>query len=143
TPTSADFALSDNGSGGTLITYAPQGATYLTSSLPTPVIAQAGDVVSLKGLLQDSFGKSDAPFKGVFLQPSEPFENTSTNVGYWDTPNVTPEWYIGGKKVEEATYVKDISKVTLHVGNQIDTPASFQMRVTKDKSGSQAEWISY
>ena len=149
TLTSADFSLSSNGNGGTLITYSPQGSTFLLGSLPTPVIAHAGDVVSLKSILQDSFGKSDTPFKGVWLFPSKPFENTSTNVGYWNPPNdpdpqsVTPQWYVRGKPVETATFVKDISKVTLQAGNQIDSPASFQLRITDAKSGTDAEFVAY
>ncbi len=141
--TSADFLLSSDGQGGTIVTYNPGGANYLLESLPAPVIASAGDVVSLASILEGSFGTSKIPFKGIWLYPSQPFDNTSTNVGYWDTPNQTPEWYIGGKKVETATFVKDISKVTLHVGNQIDNPASFQMRLTDDKSGPDATFVTY
>jgi hypothetical protein len=141
--TSADFVLSSDGSGGSVITYNPGGSTYLMETMPSPVIASAGDVVKLSQILKDSFGKNDVPFKGVWLFPSAPFDNSATNVGYWETPNVTPQWYIGGKAVEAATFVKDISKVTLHVGNQIDSPASFQIRTTKDQSGPDATFITY
>ncbi len=141
--TSADFSLSGDGNGGTVITYNPGGSTYLTETLPTPIIASAGEVVKLSDILKDSFGKSDVPFKGVWLYPSTPFDNSSTNVGYWDTPNVTPQWYIGGKVVDTPTFVKDIGKVTLHVGNQINSPASFQIRTTEDKSGPDATFITY
>ena len=79
----------------------------------------------------------------MWLFPSQPFDNTATNVGYWGSPNVTPEWYIGDQKVEKATFVTDISNVTLHAGNQIDNPASFQVRVTEDASGPGAEFITY
>ena len=140
---SADFSLSDDGHGGTIVTYNPGGSTYLLESLPAPVIASAGEVVKLSDILKESFGKGDVPFKGIWLYPSLPFDNTSTNVGYWETPNFTPTWYIGGKKVETATYVKDISKVTLHVGNEIDNPASFQMRLTDDKRGPDATFVTY
>jgi hypothetical protein len=140
---SEDFALSSDGSGGTVITYAPQGATYLLSSLPTPVIAEAGDMISLKSILKDAFGQSNIPFKGVWLLPSQPFENTATNVGYWDSPNVTPQWFIGKNAVEEATFVKDIGKVKLQAGNQIIDPASFQLRLTKDKNGPDAAFMTY
>ena len=140
---SADFSLSDDGHGGTIVTYNPGGSTYLLESLPAPVIASAGEVVKLSDILKESFGKGDVPFKGIWLYPSQPFDNTSTNVGYWDTPNVTPEWYIGDKKVETATFVKDISKVRLHVGNEIDNPASFQMRLTDDKRGPDATFVTY
>ena len=51
TLSSVDFALSVDGNGGTLITYSPGGATYLLASLPTPVIAEPGDVVSLTSML--------------------------------------------------------------------------------------------
>lgn len=141
--TTADFSLASDGNGGTVITYAPQGATYLLSSLPTPVIAEAGDVISLKDILKDAFGRPDIPFKGVWLFPSKPFDNTSTDIGYWESPNVTPQWFIGGKPVEENTFVTDISKVTLHAGNQINNPASFQIRLTQDKSGPDATFITY
>jgi hypothetical protein len=140
---SADFSLTGNGDGGTIITYAPKGATFLQGSLPVPVIASANDVVSLKSMLADAFGKSDIPFKGVWLYPSKPFENTKTNVGYWEKSDITPQWFIGNKPVEEATFVKDIGKVTLHVGNQINNPASFQIRLTEDRSGPDAAWMTY
>jgi hypothetical protein len=67
TLTTADFSLESDGNGGTVITYAPQGANYLLSSLPTPVIAEAGDFISLKSILLDAFGRPDVPFKGVWL----------------------------------------------------------------------------
>ncbi|MGE3987641.1 hypothetical protein [Pseudorhodoplanes sp.] len=141
--TSSDFLLSSDGQGGTVVTYNPGGASYLLESLPAPVIASAGEVVSLASILEGSFGTSKIPFKGIWLYPSQPFDNTSTNVGYWDTPNQTPEWYISGKKVETATFVKDIGKVTLHAGNQIDSPASFQLRLTEDKRGPDATFVTY
>jgi hypothetical protein len=107
------------------------------------VIAAAGTVVPLTTILLQSFGTTDTPFGGAWLFPSKPFENTSTDVGYWATPNTTPEWFIGDKKVETPTFVADITSVTLHVGNQINNPASLQVRVTQDKSGPNAEWITY
>ncbi|MGV3634159.1 MAG: hypothetical protein ACO1NY_07395, partial [Pseudorhodoplanes sp.] len=115
--TTDDFVLSGDGSGGTVITYNPGGSNYLVQSLPSPVIATAGDVVKLTDILEGSFGSKDLPFSGVWLYPSEPFVNSATNVGYWDTPDVTPAWYIGGKKVEKATFVKNINNVTFQAGN--------------------------
>ncbi len=59
------------------------------------------------------------------------------------TPISLRHWYIGNKAVETATFVKDISKVTLNVGNQINNPASFQLRITDEKSGPDATFITY
>ena len=89
--TSADFSLSSDGNGGTVITYNPGGSTYLTESLPAPLIASVDDVVKLSDILKDSFGRADLPFKGVWLYPSQPFDNSTTNVGYWGNPNITPD----------------------------------------------------
>ncbi len=124
----ADFILGSDGNGGTLITYAPQGSTYLLASLPKPVIADPNEVIPLTSILLDSFGTSDTPFEGVWLFPSKKYINTKDDVGYWSLDpdeQVTPTWYIGNQKVEKATYVTDISNVTLHAGNQIDSPLSF------------------
>jgi hypothetical protein len=141
--TDDDFLLSSDGEGGTVITFNPGGSHYQYQSLPTPVIASPGQVVKLANILKASFGKSDVPFEGIWLFPPEAFENTPTNVGYWGTPNVTPQWYIGGKAVEGPTYVTDISKVTLHVGNQINNPATFQIRTTEATTGPDAAFVTY
>lgn len=138
-----DFSLSSNGDGGTLITYAPNGSTYLLASMPAPLIAPAGTVVSLVSLMEDSFGKSATPFKGVWLFPSKAFENTATNVGYWEDTDITPTWYINGEEVTEPTFVTNINQVTLLVGNQINNPASFQVRVTDDTSGPDSVFVTY
>lgn len=142
----SDFTLASDGHGGTMITYTPQGSTYLLASLPTPVIADPGDVIALTSILQNSFGTPNTPFEGVWLFPSQKYVNTATDVGYWslDTQDqVTPSWYIGTQQVDKPTFVTDISNVTLHAGNQIDSPLSFQVRVTQATSGPDAEFITY
>ncbi len=142
----ADFVLGSDGHGGTLITYAPQGSTYLLASLPKPVIAAPNDVVALTSILQDSFGTPNTPFDGVWLFPSAAYENSKTDVGYWSldpSDQVTPAWYIGTQRVDKPIYVTDISNVTLHAGNQIDSPLSFQIGVTEALGGPAAEFITY
>jgi hypothetical protein len=143
TLSSDDFSLSSDGEGGTLVTYSPGGATHLHASLPTPVVATAGSVVPLTTILLQSFGTADMPFGGVWLLPTEPSENTPTDVKYWAKPYTSPEWFIGDQKVDKAKFVTDLANVTLHVGNQIDNPASFRVQVTEDRTGPNAEWITY
>ncbi len=143
----ADFTLGSDGNGGTLITYTPQGATFLLASLPKPVVGEPGDTVTLSSILANSFGTADTPFEGVWLFPSSKFTNTSTNNGYWTNEDfrydVTPSWFIGEDPVTKPVFVTDISNVTLSLGNQIDSPPSFQIRLTEATGGPGAEFVTY
>ena len=57
-----DFRLAPDGSGGTLITYTPQGVQIAEASLPVSVTAPTGSRVSLASILQQSFGAAALPF---------------------------------------------------------------------------------
>jgi hypothetical protein len=51
-----DFTVAADGNGGTLVTYTPQGPTFLQASLPVPVVATAGTLVPLSTIFMQSFG---------------------------------------------------------------------------------------
>lgn len=141
--TGNDFAIAADGTGGTLLRYAPQGPTFLEQSLAVPITAAAGTMVSLASILKQSFGTESPGFKAIILLPSESFANSATDVGYWDTPNVTPTWFLNGAPVASAATVQPGDTVELLVGNQINNPARFQVRVTEAGSGTNAEYITY
>ena len=143
TLTGNDFAITANGTGGTLLRYAPQGPTILEQSLAVPITAAVGTMVSLGSILKQSFGTESPGFKAITLLPSTAFENSSTDVGYWSNPNVTPTWFVNGNPVTAATTVQPGDAVELLVGNQIIDPARFQARVTEAGSGTSAEYITY
>jgi hypothetical protein len=141
--TGNDFAIAANGAGGTLLRYAPQGPTFLEQSLAVPITAAVGTPVSLASVLKQSFGTETPGFKAITLLPSKAFENSSTDVGYWSNPNVTPTWFVNGSPVTAATTIQPGDAVELLVGNQIIDPARFQARVTDAASGTNAEYITY
>lgn len=143
TLTGNDFAISADGTGGTLVRYAPQGSTYLDQSLAVPITAPVGSMVSLPSILKQSFGTEAPGFKSYILLPSKPFENSTTDVGYWTGSNVTPTWYLNGAPVTTVTRVLPGDTVELLVGNQINNPARFQVQVTDASSGTSAEYINY
>jgi hypothetical protein len=143
TLSTSDFTLSNDGHGGTLITYTPQNGIQLQQSLATPIVATAGSVVSFASILQNAFGTSSPGFTRITLLPSSPWTNTSTDSGYWATPNITPTWLVNGVPIRGATTVSDLSTVSLIVGNQINFPAQFEAVVTGPTSGPQSETITY
>ena len=59
-----DFTFASDGAGGTLMTYAPRGPSYLQASLPVPVVAETGSTVSLKSLFKQAFGTKNPDFEG-------------------------------------------------------------------------------
>jgi len=140
-----DFVLGSDGAGGTLLTYAPPNGIDLEQSLASPIVASAGSMVKFADILQDSFGTSNPGFTSITLLPTEPFDNSATDIGYWQPSNITPQWFLKGVEVTEATVItaSQISEVTLRVGNQIIHPAQFQALVTSATSGPDSERITY
>ncbi len=145
----SDFALSSDGKGGTLVTYLPQGRTYLEQSMPVPVIAFRDSKVSLQTIFSQSFGTSTPGFYRItLLLPKHP-TNTPTDWKYWGVNSksslqVSPAWFVNGKPMTTKTYtVRDTDKVELLVGNNISSPAQFNARVTRASSGPEAEIVTY
>src|SRR5262249_49351311 len=137
----SDFILSGDGGGGTLITYVAQGVTKLYQSLPVPVVASAGTMVSLSSMLQQSFGTVDRGFAGMARLPARRAEKTGSDVGYWveGAGAVTPLWYVNGNPITSAYLVQPGDQVALSVGNAIK-PVSIQAQVTPTNTGSSAEF---
>jgi hypothetical protein len=142
---SGDFALGSDGDGGTLVTYAPQNGIDLQQSLPTAIVASAGTMVTFASILQNAFGTANPGFTSITLLPTKPFQNTATDLGYWETSNITPQWFLNGAQVTTATQITaaQIGQVMLRVGNQIIDPAQFVATVTSATSGPQSERITY
>lgn len=142
---SADFQIASDGEGGTLVTYAPQGPTYLEASLPAPVIAQTGSMVALSTILKQSFG-TETPWRNIndalTLVPPDNLENTKTDQKYWAT-EVKPGWYVNGALITQNYVVQSGDQVELKVGNNISNPAQIQVQVTKDGTGTSAEFVTY
>jgi hypothetical protein len=139
-----DFALSSNGKGGTLVTYLPQGRTYLEQSMPVPVIASRGSKVSLQTIFSRSFGTSTPGFHSItLLLPNHP-KNTNTDHKYWGSLPLSPAWIVNGEQMTSQTYtVRDTDNVELLVGNNISSPAQFNARVTQAGSGPESEIVAY
>jgi hypothetical protein len=142
---SEDFLLSSDGAGGTLVTYAPPTGIFLSQSLATPIVAAAGTIVTFASILENAFGTADPGFTQIALLPTPVFQSTSTNVGYWETSDITPAWYLNNQKITGRTVITadQIDDVTLQVGNQIIDPARFEAVVTADTSGPESETIAY
>lgn len=140
-----DFSLSSDGAGGTLVTYAPDTGIFLQQSLATPIVAAAGTIVTFASILQNAFGTADPGFTRIALLPTPIFLNTPTNIGYWESSDITPTWYLNNQAITERTFIRadQIGDVTLKVGNQIIDPAQFQAVVTGDTSGPGSETITY
>jgi len=66
-PLTNDFTIGSDGAGGTLITYTPQGPTYLEASMAVPVVATAGTKVPLQSILSQSFGTTTPTPYGITL----------------------------------------------------------------------------
>jgi hypothetical protein len=140
----SDFALSSDGKGGTLVTYLPQGRTYLEQSMPVPVIASRGSKVSLQTIFSRSFGTSTPGFHSItLLLPKHP-KNTNTDHKYWGSLPVSPAWFVNGEQMTSKTHtVRDTDNVELLVGNNISSPAQFNARVTRPSSGPESEIVTY
>jgi hypothetical protein len=141
--TGSDFALSSDGKGGTLVTYLPQGITYLRQSMPVPLIALTGSKVSLQTIFSQSFGTPIPGFYSItLLRPKHP-KPSKTDHKYW-SKRVTPAWFVNGKRMTSKKHkVRHRDNVELRVGNNISSPAEFNARVTQATSGPEAEIVTY
>ena len=142
-----DFALSSDGKGGTLVTYLPQGTTYLEQSMPVPVIAFRSSKVSLQAIFSQSFGTSTPGFYSITLLPPGDPENTKKDFKYWGHApqglQVPPAWFVNGKQISQNYTIRETDNVELLVGNNIDNPAQFNAQVTRAASGSESEFVTY
>jgi hypothetical protein len=140
----SDFRLSSDGGGGTLITYVAEGVTQLSQSLPVPVVASAGTMVSLSSMLMQSFGTDNPGFYGMTLVPAPSANASGADVGYWkEAPgDVTPLWYVNGTAITSEYVIQPGDNVELSVGNAIK-PASIRAQVTPDATGTSAEFVTY
>src|SRR5262245_31016429 len=144
-----DFAFSSDGGTGTLVTYTPQGPTYLETSLPVPEVATAGTLVSLSTILMHSFGTATPNFYGITLLTPTVQPNTPTDEKFWVNPSIPPAtgiipaWYVNGV-LQSGTYtVQPGDTVQLLVGNNIVHPAQIQVQVTPSSTGTSAEFVTY
>jgi hypothetical protein len=113
-----------------------------------PIQAAPGTLVPLSSILEQSFGTADPNFVNLTLIKTTPFPNTSGNIGYWNTPDVSPEWFVrdsGGSlsSITSNTVVSNIADVWLEVGNQIASPAQFSVEATSGGTLRTSEDIVY
>ena len=158
--TASDFGLSSDGKGGTLVTYLPQGRTYLQQSMPVPLIAPTGSKVSLQTIFSQSFGTSTPGFHSITLLSPKPQTNTRRDYKYWlnvfpvvrgsgppalKSLAFTPAWFVNGMQIppNERYKVRATDNVELLVGNNICCPAQFDARVTPASSGPESEIVTY
>ena len=141
--TTDDFALSTSAKGDSLVTYKPDGTTYLEQSMPVPVIAPTGSMVSLPTIFSQSFGTSTAGFHHItLLRPKHP-KNTKTDHKYWATEHI-PEWIVNNQPLTKKKHlVQPGDVVELRVGNNISAPAQFNAQVTEARSGQDSEVVTY
>src|SRR5262245_44124326 len=144
-----DFTLAGDGNGGALVTYTPQGPTFLQASLPVPVVATAGTLVSLSTIFMQSFGTTTpSPYGITLLTPTAP-KNTPTDQKYWVNPDIppatsiAPAWYVNGVLQSGPYTVQPGDNVQLLVGNNIIDPAQVQVQVTPTATGTSAEFVTY
>ena len=141
--TAEDFRLAPDGSGGTLITYTPQGVQIADASLPVSVTAPTGSRVSLASILQQSFGTAALPFYSLELVPSPPLGDSPTDPPFWGQPQVRSAWFVNGQQIQGPTRVTSIDAVELLVGNNIDFPVQLQAQVTEASTGTAAGYVLY
>ena len=140
-----DFTLSGDGTGGTLVTYAPGGATTLAQANPVPVVAAAGTMVSLASILAQSFGTANPGFYGLTLREAPGAAKSGKDVGYWveGAGAVTPVWYVNGQPMAGKEYkVQPGDDVQLLAGNAIK-PIEIKAQVTPAATGDTAEFVTY
>jgi hypothetical protein len=141
--TAEDFRLAPDGSGGTLITYTPQGVQIADASLPVSITAPTGSRVSLASILQQSFGTSALPFYSLELVPSPPLGDSPTDPPFWGQPQVRSAWFVNGQQIQGPTRVTSLDAVELLVGNNIDFPVQLQAQVTEASTGTAAGYVLY
>ena len=139
----ADFRIAPDGTGGTFVTYAPQGVTHVEGSLPVPVVAPTGTLVSLSAILEQSFGTTAPTPYGMTLVSPKILFNTATDHKYWSDPGVAPAWYVNGVQIKGNYVVQPGDSIQLLVGNNIAEPAQLMMQVTAAGTGTDAEFITY
>src|SRR5262245_3452984 len=141
-PTAEDFTLTPDNSGGTFISYTPPGPTDLSATLPTPVVAPTGTLVSLNSILAQSFGPNPPAWFSITLIPPRNAPNNPANNAYWSSP-VAPAWYVNGKRISEDTVVNPGDNVQLLVGNNITNAAQFTAQVTPTVTSDSGEYVTY
>lgn len=149
--TAGDFTLKGDGHGGTLVSYAPQGPTYLEGSLPVAAIAETGSTISLQDLFAQAFGTADPSFFSITLLPES--KNTPPDKypdNYWGQPSVNgidpleSKWIVNGQEITGPTTVNlATDDVQFLVGNNIANPPSIEVQVTPDATGTNAEFVTY
>jgi hypothetical protein len=141
-----DFAFAADGAGGTVITYAPRGPQYFETSLPVPIVAETGSILSLETLLRDAFGTARPKFEGMILMPATDLPQGSA---YWGQPHVNAQepvlsgWLVNGNPVTEPTQVRKGDDVTFLVGNNIAFPPHLRVQVTEQAKGGKAAYLDY
>src|SRR6476646_3831325 len=106
-------------------------STWVTQSLPLPVIGTVGSMVSLPSVLAMEFGSSFSVSTGYWLTYDGSSFLQSNNFSYWipSSPSVT-SWYVNGQNIGESfsdqTHVplSQIGCADLNIGNDI-CPAVF------------------
>ncbi len=117
--TAADFRLGPDGSGGTLITYTPQGVQVSDASLPVSVTAPTGSRVSLASILQQSFGTAAPAFYSLELMPAPPVGDRRRTRRSGGSRRSSPPGSSTGSRSSGLTVVTSIDSVELLVGNNI------------------------
>jgi hypothetical protein len=105
--------------------------TWVTESLPLPVIGTVGSMVSLESILVDEFGPDFSVSTGYWLTYEGASYLLSNNLSYWNpsSPSVT-SWYVNGQNIGEGfsdqTHVplSQIGGADLSIGNDI-APLNF------------------
>lgn len=141
-----DFNFASDGAGGTVMTYAPRGPSYLQASLPVPVVAETGSTVSLKSLFLQAFGTKTPNFEGITLLPAKPLTATGDFWGQKAVNGIDPlrsGWIVNGEVITEATKVRRGDEVSFLVGNSIAFPPELRVQVTEASKGRKAEYIDY
>src|SRR5262249_31112201 len=141
-PTTDDFTLASDGRGGTLITYTPQGPTVVSSSIPAPIVAPTGSLVSLSSILGQSFGGAAPNFYSIQLVPPDNLVNTPTDQKYWAAED-PPAWYVNGVRIPSNYVVQPSDNVQLLVGNNIGNHAVIQVQTTPTVTGDSGVYVDY
>jgi hypothetical protein len=145
-PLTNDFTIGSDGAGGTLITYTPQGPTYLEASMAVPVVATAGTKVPLQSILSQSFGTTTPTPYGITLMLPTESESTPTDQKFWVNPpakGTNPAWYVNGSPITQDYTVQPGDTVELFVGDNIAFPAQIRLQVTRSGMGTSAEFVTY
>jgi hypothetical protein len=139
-----DFTLASDGTGGSLITYTPQGPVTLRESLPVVASGETGATIPLATLLTQSFGAVPSGYDTYRLSGPQALMPTESywQQGPWQPTNSV--WLHNGVPITEATTVAaaDIGDYALLVGNNIVSTASFTVPVSQH-AGVVTENVQY